>query len=613
MKFSRKSAKLFRLAVLVTIVVATTVPVLTSQQPARRPRVSHRPPVPGVHGLVTSGHPLGSMAGMQMLLKGGNAVDASVAVLAALNVVRYQMSGAGGNGFMTIYEKSSGNVYSLGATGAAPKNLKADELSPDELSRGIKAGVVPGLFGGWVAALDRFGTMSLKEVLAPGLDYAENGHPIEPSVVDAIRGLKDLFERYPTSGRVFLPNGQVPSPDEMFRMKDLASTWHKVVEAEQKALAAGKSRSEALQTAFDRFYKGDIADEMARFYEENGGDFTKEDFASYKPIWADPVHTNYRGYDVYSSPSTSRGGLEVIMQLNLIEGFDIKDLGHNSPRALHLIAESIKLAKADIYHYVADPALTDMPIEGMVSKEYADQRRKLIKKWQAQPYLKPGAPPGAAGSSAVRKSMANSRRPHGSERSYAGSTDSFSVVDKFGNAVACTPTHGSGFGTGVVVGNTGMTFNNGTRHGSTSPYSDDVNYVRGGQIAILNNSPIIVLKDGKFVLAVGTPGGEAIGQTQFQVLLNIFDFEMSIQDAIAAPRVALVADPNFYKPGAATKLRIENRISEHVARRLKKMGHDSEMISGYSLGSMQGILVNQKTGTMAAGADPRRVAYAVGW
>ncbi len=608
-----KSAMMPRVAALLAAALATAPYTLTSQQAVPQPQISHRPSVPGVHGLVTSGHPLGSMAGMQMLLKGGNAVDASVAVLAALNVTRYQMSGAGGNGFMTIYEKSSGDVYSLGATGAAPKNLEPEDLSADDLARGIKAGVVPGLFGGWIAALDRFGTMSLKEVLEPGIDYAENGHPIERSVVDGIRGLKDLFEKHPTSRRVFVPNGQVPTPDEMFRMTDLASTMKKVVEAEQKALSAGKSRSEALQAAFDRFYKGDIADEMARFYQENGGLFTKEDFAAYKPIWAEPVHANYRGYDVYSSPSTSRGGLEVIMQLNLIEGFDVASLGHNSPETLHLVAESIKLAKADIYHYVADPALTDMPIEGMTSEDYAAERRKLIEEDRAQPFLNPGAPPGAARSSATRKSMANARPPKGSDRSYAGSTDSFSVADKFGNAVACTPTHGSGFGTGVVVGNTGMTFNNGTRHGSTSPYPDDVNYVRGGQIAILNNSPIIVLKDGKFVLAVGTPGGEAIGQTQFQVLLNVLDFGMSIQDAVAAPRMALVADPNFYKSGAAIKVRIENRISEDVEKELKAMGHDTELISGYSLGSMQGILVNQETGTMAAGADPRRVAYAVGW
>ena len=582
-------------------------------QQDRTERFARRPATPGVYGLVTSGHPLASMAGMQILLKGGNAIDASVAVLATLNVVRPQMSGAGGNGFFTIYDKASGKVYSLGATGAAPLKLDPETMTAETLYRGILAGKTPGLFGGWVAALDRFGTMSLGEVLEPAIGYAANGHPIETSVIGSIRSLKDIFEQYPSSQRVFLPNGRIPDPDSWFKMPDLAATFNKVVEAETKALGQGKSRSDALQAAFDRFYKGDIAKEMARFYKQNRGLFTMKDFRSYEPIWAEPVHANYRGYDVYSSLSTSRGGLEVVMQLNLIEGFDLKPLGHNSAETLHLIAESIKLAKADIYHFVADPKFTQMPTEGMVSKDYASRRRANIQPGQAGAYLKAGAPPGAAQATATEKALKESRRPSLSERSREGSTDSFSVVDKFGNAVACTPTHGSGFGTGVVVGHTGLTFNNGTRHGSTSPYPDDVNYVRGGQIAILNNSPVIVLKDGKFVMAVGTPGGETIGQTQFQVLLNVLDFGMTIQEAIAAPRIALVAKPNFYKDGAEITVRAEDRISDEVLQALRAVGHNVKAIDGYALGSMQGILVNEKTGTMAAGADPRRVAYAVGW
>ena len=596
---------------LVALAALATLPLAGQREQAER--YARRPSVPGVHGLVTSGHPLASMAGMQVLLKGGNAIDASVAVLATLNVVRPQMSGAGGNGFFTIYDKASGEVYSLGATGAAPLKLDPEKVTADDLSRGILAGKVPGLFGGWVAALDRFGTMSLGELLEPAIGYAANGHPIEASVAGGIRSLKDVFDKFPSSQKMFRPGGRVPEPDERFTMSDLAATFRKLVEVEQKALGQGKSRSDALQAAFDRFYKGDIAQEMARFYKKNKGLFTMKDFRAYEPIWAEPVHTIYRGYDVYSSPSTSRGGLEVIMQLNLIEGFDVKQLGHNSPETLHLIAESIKLAKADIYHYVADPKFTQMPTEGMVSKDYAARRRGIIHQREASEYLKPGAPPGAAQATATEKALRESQRPTLSDRSQDGSTDSFSVVDKFGNAVACTPTHGSAFGTGVVVGNTGLTFNNGTRHGSTSPYSDSVNYVKGGQIAILNNSPIIVLKNGQFVMAVGTPGGETIGQTQFQVLLNVIDFGMTIQEAIAAPRVALVAEPNFYKPGAEITVRAEGRISEQVLGRLGALGHKVEAISGYSLGSMQGILVNQKTGTMAAGADPRRVAYAVGW
>ena len=199
------------------------------------------------------------------------------------------------------------------------------------------------------------------------------------------------------------------------------------------------------------------------------------------------------------------------------------------------------------------------------------------------------------------------------ERAYGGCTTSFSIADQFGNVVVCTPTLGSGWGTGVIVGQTGLFFNNGTRIGSTSPYPDDVNYVRGGQIAILNNSPIIVMRDGKFFLSLGTPGGETIGQTQFQVLLNVLDFDMGIQEAIEAPRLCLNAKPNFYKPGAEITMRVEGRVSSRVLDRLKQMGHRPQATAEFAIGNMQGILMNPNTGTMTAGADPRRMMYAIGW
>ena len=576
-------------------------------------RKANRPEVPGVHGLVTAGHPLAAMAGLRILMKGGNAIDASVAVLATLNVVRPQMSGAAGNGFLTYFDASTGAVHSLSATGAAPRALVAGALTRDDLDKGILAGVVPGLFGGWIAALERFGTMSLDEVLEPAIDYAKTGHPIEESVARAIASSRDVFERFPTSARVFLPEGRPPETGQTFRMPDLARTFEKVVEAEQSARRAGGSRVEALRAAFDRFYRGDIAEDMARFYEENGGLFTLEDFANYAPKWTEAVHTTYRGYDVYSSPPTSRGGLEVLMQLNLIEGFDLAKLGHNSPEALHLVAEVIQIAKADVYRYVADPTRYDVPVEGMLSKDYAATRRSLMNANRAIAYPTPGRPPGVETSDAANLLTATSRAPTAAERSYPGSTTSFSIIDEAGNVVACTPTHGGMFGTGVVVGDTGLTFNNGTRVGSTSPYPEQPNYARGGQVPILNNSPIIVLKDGQFVLALGSPGGETIGQTQFQVLLNVLDFGMGIQEAIEAPRLSLFADPNFYRPGSDILIRVEDRIAPGVVDALRKMGHHTELTEGYALGSIQGILRNLRTGTTTAGADPRRAAYAVGW
>jgi gamma-glutamyltranspeptidase/glutathione hydrolase len=574
-------------------------------------RSQDRPVVPGVHGLVTAGHPLASAAGVQTLMKGGNAIDASVAVLAVLNIVRPQMSGAAGNGFLTYFDKASGTVHSLSATGAAPKALNARDLTPDQLNKGIHAGVVPGLFGAWISMLDRHGTMTLEEVLGPAIGYAKNGHPIEESVSRAIEASRGDFENFPTSVRMFMPEGRVPETGDLYKMPDLARTLEKLVEAEQAARRAGKNRSEALTAAFDRFYRGDIAEEMAKFYEENGGAFTLEDFAAYEPMWKEPLHTNYRGYDVYSSPPTSRGGMEVLMQLNLIEGFDLAALGQNSAEALHLIIESIKVAKSDVYRYVADQAKFDVPLEGLLSKEYAETRRALMNERTAVAYPEGGVPPGATATDAP-PGMLSSSDPDGS-RSYAGSTTSFSVVDGAGNAVACTPTHGGMFGTAVVVGGTGLTFNNGTRIGSTAPHPDHPNYARGGQIPILNNSPIIVLKDGELMVAMGTPGGETIGQTQFQVLLNILDFGLNIQEAVAAPRLSLFADPNFYTPGSDILVRVENRVTPGVIEALLGMGHRAELTGGYALGSNNGILIDLAAGTMTAGADPRRAAYAIGY
>ena len=574
-------------------------------------RSQDRPVVPGIHGLVTAGHPLASMAGVQALMKGGNAIDASVAVLAVLNVVRPQMSGAAGNGFLTYFDKASGTVHSLSATGAAPKALRARDLTPDQLNKGINAGVVPGLFGAWISMLDRHGTMSLEEVLGPAIAYAKHGHPMEESVSRAIEASREDFERFPTSVRMFLPEGRPPATGELYRMPDLARTLEKLVEAEQAARRAGKSRSEALDAAFDRFYRGDIAHEMARFYEDNDGPFTLEDFAAYEPMWKEPLHTKYRGYDVYSSPPTSRGGLEVLMQLNLIEGFDLAALGQNSAEALHLVIEAIKVAKSDVYRYVADQSKFEVPLEGLLSKEYAEARRALMNERTAGDYPTGGIPPGSAATDAAPGVLSGS--DPGGSRSYAGSTTSFSVVDGAGNAVACTPTHGGMFGTAVVVGGTGLTFNNGTRIGSTAPHPDHPNYARGGQIPILNNSPIIVLKDSAFLLALGTPGGETIGQTQFQVLLNILDFGLNIQQAVAAPRLSLFADPNFYTPGSDILVRVENRVTPGVLEALVGMGHRAELTGGYALGSNNGILMDLAAGTMTAGADPRRAAYAIGY
>ncbi|WP_439101444.1 gamma-glutamyltransferase family protein [Congregibacter sp.] len=575
-------------------------------------RLTHRPEVPGPNGLVTAGHPLASITGLRILMAGGNAADASVAVLATLNVVRPQMSGAGGNGFFTYYDSQSKTLHALSATGAAPLALDARTLDSEQLNKGINAGVVPGLFGGWISLLQKFGTLSLGEVLGPAITYAREGHPIEASVVRSIASSQALFETFPSSSKVFLPAKRLPETGENFTMPDLARTFERLVAAEKHALEEGASREDALQAAFDLFYRGEIAEEMAAFYRKNAGLFTEEDFANYEPLWSEPIHARYRGYDIYTSPPTSRGGLEVLMQLKLVEGFDLKALGWQSALTQHLLIEAIKVAKADIYHYLADPRLHEVPVEGMLSDEYLKSRRALISKERSISFPAPGKPQGRK-MLAARTDQPDATTSPLDESSVPGSTTSFSIRDKDGNVMAATPTHGGAFGTGVVVGNTGLTFNNGTRVGSTSPYPEDANYARGGQVPILNNSPIIVMRDGEFVMALGTPGGETIGQTQFQVLVNVLDFEMPVQAAIEAPRFSVFAEPNFYREGVDISVRFEDRLTQQQYDGLTAMGHDLMLAPSFSLGSIQAILKNAELGTVAAGADPRRAAQAVGW
>jgi gamma-glutamyltranspeptidase/glutathione hydrolase len=583
-----------------------------------RPLTAHRPAVPGVHGLVTAGHPLAAMAGLQVLMKGGNAMDAAAAIGATLNMMEPQMNGLGGNGFMTVYEKKTGRVYSLSMAGATPKAFKAEGKTPEMLNAGIEAGIVPGNVGGYLVALQRFGTMSVADVFASAIDYAEHGYPIDPSLATAIARAKDSLARYPTTAKVFLPGGRPPDAGELWKNVDLASTMKKLVDAEQTALKAKKSRAAAIDAAFDRFYKGDIAQEFDRFFKENHGSLTAADLAAYKPEWQEPVHVGYRGYDVYSNPATSRGGIELAMQLNLVEGFDLAKMGANSPEALHLLIEAIKVAKADVYRYVADPKFTQIPMAGLLSKTYAESRRSLIDPRRAMAYPAAGEPGKFTSTTAGLDAFARPPAPGPQfDENYETEKDttSFSIIDQFGNAVACTPTLGGGFGNGVVVGNTGLLLNNGIRLGSSSPYPDNVNYARAGQIPLLNNSPTIVLKGGKVAMVFGTPGGETIGQTEFQMLVNVIDFHMPVQQAVESPRFTLDAKPNFYKPGSEITVTIERRVPPAALKMLESWGHKMVPTSDFTAGAggMQAIVVDLEKGTMTAGADPRRTGYAVGW
>ena len=607
--------KLRRSSLWVTgLLLAAGAALYAQQQAAEAPatdrRVQTRPAVAGLHGLVTSGHPIASSAGLQMLLKGGNAFDAAVAVGVMAPLGEPEMNGIGGNGFATLYDKKSGTVLSLSMAGAAPRGLKPSEMTPESLNAGMNAGIVPGNLGGYLYLLDRFGTMSIGDVFAPAIEYAEKGYPIDPMLAADIERGKNNLSKYPTTAKIYLPGGRPLAAGDLLKNPDYAATLRKLVDAEQQARAKGASRSAAITAAFDRFYKGDIAQEFDRFFKENGGVMRGDDLAAYEPRWSQPLRTTYRGYDVYSNPSTSRGGFEVLMQASLVEGFDLRSFGPQSANTLHAEIEAIKVAKSDIYRYVADPKFTSVPAEGLLSKDYAAKRRALIDPNKAGAYPAAGTPAGRPASSPQAGNGPAFPEQYDTEQH----TTSFSIVDGFGNAIGITPTLGGLFGNNVVVGNTGLLLNNGMRLGSTSPYPADVNYVGAGKIPLLNNSPVVVLKDGKVAFVFGTPGGETIGQTEFQVLVNLIDFDMPVQQAIEAPRFALDAKPNFYKAGADITVEIEGRASPETIAALKKMGHTVKVLPGWgSIGHMQAIRVDPKTGTMMAGGDPRRTAYAMGY
>jgi gamma-glutamyltranspeptidase/glutathione hydrolase len=578
-------------------------------QTAPRDVAAHRVEVPGPHGVVAAGHPLAAQAGLMMLMAGGSAADAAVAAMAVLNVVEPWASSAAGNGYATVYEGATGAVRNLSFGGAAPLALDPKTITPEDLDWGPKAAVTPGAFGGWIALASRYGRLSLKQILAPAIGYARDGHALDPTIAATIARQAAKLAETPTTAALFLPDGRPPAPRAIFRNENLARTFDTLVAAEQQALAGGADRATALQAAYDCFYNGPIAAEFVRFYRQAGGLIRQADLSAYRPRWTDPVSTDYRGYRVYSSPPASRGGMEICLQLNLLEGFEITRYPRGSAASLHLMAESIKVAKADVYPYVADPNSTYVPVAALLSKDYAATRRALIQPDRAIAFPGPGdlrpfdrraprppAPP----------------KPTADDAARASDTTSLSVVDRDGNAVAVTPTLGGGFGTGVVAGDTGLLFNNGMRMGSTSPYVDTVNHVAPGRVPLLNNSPTVVTRGGRFHLCLGSPGGETIGQTQFQTLAHLLDYEMPLQEAIEAPRFSLDAAPTFYRPGAEITLSAESRFAPGAIAALQALGHRVRLAGPYAIGSIQGVRM-AASGAWTAGADPRRMAAAVGW
>jgi gamma-glutamyltranspeptidase/glutathione hydrolase len=410
--------------------------------------------------------------------------------------------------------------------------------------------------------------------------------------------------------RVYFPDEQQPpKPGEIFRNPDLARTLKKLVDSEKAA--ASKGRHEALKAARDRFYKGDIARELARFSEENGGLFRYEDFAEYTAKVEEPVSIDYRGYQVYKNPSASQGPTELIA-LNLLEGYDLKALGHNSAEFIHTNIEAMKLAMADREKFLGDMDFVRIPYDGLLSKEYARSRRALIDPAKASLDLRPGAP-----DKFTATSQASLERPVSitldGNADHEGDTSYLALIDKDRNMVSFEPSLHSGFGTGVVMGSTGIVFN--CRGDYYSLVPGEANAMAPGKRPRSTLQSTLVMKDGRPFMITGSPGGDDQVMRTIQTLINVVDFGMNIQQAIEAPRWSTRSFPaspfpHTMYPG---EMSVEARIPEAVRQALIARGHKLRVVGSWSQGSNAGIIVDPKTGVLSAGADPRVEAYAWAW
>ncbi|HKW78696.1 MAG TPA: gamma-glutamyltransferase family protein, partial [Candidatus Limnocylindria bacterium] len=464
--------------------------------------------------------------------------------------------------------------------------------------------VVPAALDAWLTALSRFGRLSLAEVLTPAIELAD-GFPVHARLARRLAQLAADFRMWPASAAAFLPRGRPPQAGEILTQRDLASLLRRLVAIEHAH--ASRGRVTAILAARDAFYRGDIGREIANFVARAGGLLTYEDIASYRVSFEEPAHTTYRGYDVYATGPWSQGPV-VPMTLSLLEGFDLPALGHSSADHVHVLAESLKSAFADREAYVGDPAQVDVPLRGMLTKEYAAERRASIDLRRAAPGLPPAGDPWRFEGRSGRVPPV----PQPLAGSSSGDTSYVCAIDHEGNAFSATPSDpatGAPLvpGLGIIVSTRGAQFWLDEGHPSV---------IAPGKRPRLTPNPALALRDGRVFMAFGCPGEDAQPQGMVQVFSNVVDFGMNVQEAIEAPRAISWSFPRSfwpheYRPGF---LGVESRVRADVREELGRRGHDVHDYPDFTpaASGVCAITVDER-GTLAGGADPRRESLAVGW
>ncbi|HYR85142.1 MAG TPA: gamma-glutamyltransferase [Terriglobia bacterium] len=613
-----KSAR--RVATLALLVAVVYVFQTSAQQTQRTARLSDqdeqptggtmRPVIRGTHAAVSSMKPEATRAAENILRAGGNAFDAAVAGQAVLALVDPASNGIGSDAEILIYDAKTRQPYSINAEAPAPKLATIEWYNKNNGGKiptndGLLSGSIPGTVDAWYILLDRWGTMSFEKVLEQAIDVAENGFPVPANLARSLASSK--LAKYPTSVKVY--QSRRYTEGELFKNSDLARTLRKLVEAEKQN--ASKGRHAALKAARDRFYKGDIAQTMARFSEENGGLFRYEDFANYTAKVETPVSTDYRGYRVYKNKSNTQGPAELIL-LNMLEGFDLKAMGHNSAEYIHTSTEALKLAFADREKFLGDMDFIKIPFEGLLSKEYAAERRKLIDPNHASLELRPGNPEKfmkGSQASLFKDPIVNLD----GNASHDGDTSYIAIIDSNRNMIGFMPSLHSGWGTGVVMADLGFIFN--CRGDYYSLVPGEANALAPGKRPRSTLATTLIMKDGQPYGLMGSPGADDQLMRTVQTLLNIVDFDMNVQQAIEAPRWSTRSFPASPFPHTMYPgdLGVESRIGEKVQQALIAKGHKLRVSGPWSMSEMAVIVIDPKTGVLHAGADPRNDAYAWAW
>jgi gamma-glutamyltranspeptidase / glutathione hydrolase len=611
---------------------------------------TQKPVLHGKHWMAITGKPLAATAGSMMFQKGGNAVDAACAMLGA-TCTMWDVLSWGGETQALIYNPKTGKVIGINALGVAPTGATAEFYKSKGYNfppqYGPLAAVTPGTFGGLCLMLANYGKLSLKDVLAPSMQLAA-GYPIESSTANSIERQKALIKEWPYSKKVFLPHlgekREAPEGGEIFVQKELLETLTKLVQAEQEALKKGKSRKEAIMAAYDRFYKGDIAQEFVRGCQEQGGLITMNDLANWKAVEEEPMHVNYKGIEVYKLQQWTQGPM-LLQSLNILENYDLKSMGFNSARYIHTLYQTMNMTFADRDFYYGDPAFPpDEPMQGLLNKEYAKQRAKQIMWERNNPNIGPGDPypfmnatnpyldvlkkrgfsMDTSGTNKINFMPAHDVRNNGvavndpeyMERLWMGTT-SVEAADEEGWVVSITPS--GGWIPACIAGKTGIGMSQRGQSFVLDPTLNPFNVIEPGKRPRVTLTPTMALKDGKPFLSFAVQGGDTQDQNLLQFFLNVVEFGMNVQEACEAPNIntnqlwlSLGGEKTADRRPRPGNILLHDHTPEWVRKELRQMGY-SLSFDDRTSGPINAIWFDWKHGSFWGGSSNHGDDYGISW